>query len=120
MKTTILMSGIFLIIMGLVGYFVLGAESVTALIPTFWGLPLLSLYLIGQYDERLKKTTRIVGLVLMLLGAGGSIGGIFKVIQFLSGETLARPGATLMQSLMFIICINYIRMAIKELRQRRT
>ena len=67
--------GIVLVLLGVGAYLSTGAQSVTALIPTFFGIPLAALGFMAR-DERRLKLAMHVSTVLALLGFLGSARGI--------------------------------------------
>ena len=59
--------GIVLVVLGVGAYFGTGGQSVTALIPSFLGVPLAALGLMGR-DERRLKMAMHVSVVLAFVG----------------------------------------------------
>lgn len=95
---TILYSGL-LILLGLVGYFATGRQSVTALIPAFFGIAVLVVVLIvGRVAD--SQTLRWTFIVLCAVGLIATVSGIPKVLQLLGGGEVARPAAAVSQALM--------------------
>ncbi|MCX8105967.1 MAG: hypothetical protein N3D80_08875 [Ignavibacterium album] len=105
--------GIIFIIMGLYGYFVISSESITALIPTFFGIPLLILGWLGLNDKYLKHTMHAAA-VLTLLGFIGTVGGLIKFFRMISGVEMERPAAVTVQAIMAILCLLFLIFAIKS------
>ena len=106
--------GALLSLLGLVAYVVTGMVSVTALIPTFIGVPLVLLAQLGKTEAR-RKMTMHIAVVLTLLGFLGSAGGIPKVLSMLSGADVVRPEAAAIQSLMAVICLVHVVMGVRSL-----
>ena len=104
--------GIILIILGLVSYFGISSESITALIPAFLGIPVFVLGLIALNEKYLKHTMHGAA-VLMLLGFGGTVGGLIKFFRMMSGEVFERSSAITIQAIMALICLTYLIIAIK-------
>jgi hypothetical protein len=99
--------------MGLYGYFVISSESITALIPTFFGIPLLILGWLGLNDKYLKHTMHAAA-VLTLLGFIGTVGGLIKFFRMISGVEMERPAAVTVQAIMAILCLLFLIFAIKS------
>ncbi len=105
--------GIILIILGLISYFGISSESITALIPTFLGIPVLILGFLGLNEKYLKHAMHGAA-VLMLLGFGGTVGGLIKFFRMLGGEVFERPSAITIQAIMAVICLVFLIFAIKS------
>lgn len=104
---------IILIILGLISYFGISSESITALIPTFLGIPVLLLGFIALNEKYLKHAMHGAA-VLMLLGFGGTVGGLIKFFRMLGGEVFERPSAITIQAIMALICLIFLIFAIKS------
>jgi len=105
--------GIILIILGIYSYFGISSESVTALIPTFLGIPVLILGFLALNEKYLKHAMHGAA-VLMLLGFGGTVGGLIKFLRMLGGEVFERPTAITIQAIMAFICLIFLILAIKS------
>lgn len=105
--------GIIFIMMGLYGYFGISSESITALIPTFFGIPLLVLGWIGLNEKYLKHAMHGAA-VLTLLGFAGTISGLIKFFKMLGGAETARPAAVTVQAIMALLCLLFLIFAIKS------
>lgn len=99
--------GIILIVLGLFAYFGLSAESVTALIPAFFGIPFFILGIIGQ-KENLRKHAMHAAAALALIGFLGTMQGLFR---FLSAE---RTEAVTVQAIMAVLCLVFVILAVKS------
>jgi hypothetical protein len=104
--------GIFLVVLGLLGFFITGMQSVTALIPTFFGIVFIILGLIAR-KESARKMSMHIAMVIGLLGLIGSFPGLIKIFSLLSGAEIARPAAVIAQSIMALVLISYLIMGIK-------
>jgi uncharacterized membrane protein len=114
--------GLIFIFMGLYGYFGISSESITALIPTFFGIPLLVLGWIGLNEKYLKHTMHAAAM-LNLLGFAGTVSGFIKFIKMLGGTETTRPAAVTVQAIMTILCLIFLIFAIKsfiDARKNRT
>lgn len=105
--------GIIFIVMGLYGYFGISSESITALIPTFFGIPLLVLGWIGLNEKYLKHAMHGAA-VLTLLGFAGTISGLIKFFKMLGGAETARPAAVTVQAIMALLCLLFLIFAVKS------
>ena len=103
--------GLVLIALGLGGYFGTGRESVTALIPAFFGLPLLILGLIAR-NERRRKTAIHIAVVIGLLGFAGTVSGLMKLPVLLTGGELERPTAVTVQNAIAIVCLVFVLLCV--------
>ncbi len=111
--------GLVLFAVGLGGYFGTGRESVTALIPAFFGLPLLLLGL-AALNQRLRKTAMHIAAVIGLLGFAGTVSGLMKLPVLLTGGELARPAAVAVQAAMAIVCFVFVLLCVWSfIRARR-
>lgn len=105
--------GLILIILGLISYFGISSESVTALIPTFLGIPVLILGFLALKEKYLKHSMHATA-VLMLLGFGGTVLGLIKFFRMLGGEVFERPSAITIQAIMALLCLIFLISAIKS------
>jgi uncharacterized membrane protein len=105
--------GIILITLGLISYFGISSESITALIPAFLGIPVLVLGWLAMNEKYLKHAMHGVA-VLMLLGFGGTVGGLFKFFRMIGGEVFERPSAIIIQAIMAVLCLIFLIFAIKS------
>jgi uncharacterized membrane protein len=114
--------GILFIIIGLVSYFGISSESITALIPTFLGIPLLIAGIIGLNEKYLKHAMHVTAL-LMLIGFAGTVSGLIKFFKMLGGAETARPAAVTVQAIMAVLCLIFLILAVKsfiDARKNRT
>lgn len=114
--------GILFIIIGLVSYFGISSESITALIPTFLGIPLLIAGIIGLNEKYLKHAMHVAAL-LMLIGFAGTVSGLIKFFKMLGGAETARPAAVTVQAIMAVLCLIFLILAVKsfiDARKNRT
>ena len=115
--------GIVLSLLGVIGYAASGAESITALIPAFFGIPILILGLLGR-KEHLRKHIMHAITALALIGFIGSARGLGSFMNMLSGHDVPRPLATVMQSVMALLTLGFVILAVKSFidarRERNT
>ena len=106
--------GIALIALGLVAYFATGMASVTALIPTFFGVVITALGGAAM-NQRFRKSALYATLVIGVLGFLGSIPGVPRAIDYFSGGEVARPAASIAQAIMALITLALVAMLAKGL-----
>lgn len=108
--------GVVFILMGLYGYFGISSESITALIPAFFGIPMLIFGWIALNEKYLKHAMHGAA-VLMLLGF---IGTAIRIIPILfSSEPVKNPSAIVMQAIMSVLCLVFLVLAVKSLIDAR-
>ena len=105
--------GVILIILGLISYFGISSESITALIPTFLGVPILILGYLALNEKYLKHAMH-GALVLVILGFGGTVSGLLKFFRMIGGEVFERPSAITIQAIMAVLCLIFLIFAIKS------
>ena len=117
MPSITLALGVVLIVLGLAGYFLTGAVSLTALIPAAFGLVIALAGLLAR-DERKRKHAMHAAVVLALLGFLGSIRGLLGIGEVFAG-TAARPAAVVAQTIMAVLTLGYIVLAVRSFVQAR-
>ena len=105
--------GVVFVLLGVVSYFVTGRESVTALIPAFFGVLFVVLGLIMRDEAKIKHAGHAAAL-LALLGLGGSFRGIPSTVTLLQGGEVERPQAAVAQAVMALLCVVFVALAIKS------
>jgi uncharacterized membrane protein HdeD (DUF308 family) len=105
--------GIILIMLGLFAYFGLAAGSITALIPTFFGIPFLVLGIFG-YRENLRKHMMHAAAALAVIGFLGTARGLYGFISMLGGTEVERSDAVTVQALMSVLCLIFVILAVKS------
>ena len=106
-------TGIILTILGAGAYLGTGSQSITALIPSFFGIVILLLGTIAR-KESIRKHIMHAAVGVALLGFIGSVSGIPKVFSLVGGTELARPAAAITQAIMALICLVYLILAIRS------
>jgi hypothetical protein len=109
--------GVALIILGLAGYLMTGAASLTALIPAAFGLVIAVLGLIAR-DDRKRKHAMHAAVVVALLGFLGSVRGLLQIGSVFDG-TAARPAAVVSQTIMAALTLGYIATAVRSFVKAR-
>jgi hypothetical protein len=110
--------GALLTLLGVGSYLATGMVSVTALIPAFFGLPILGLGFVMRNPARTKHAAHGAAL-LALVGVAGSARGVGPFFALLGGEDVERPSAAIAQTLMALACVVFLVLAIKSFRDAR-
>jgi sulfite exporter TauE/SafE len=113
-KITIVV-GLILIALGLGGFFGSGATHITALIPAFFGLPILTLGAVALKDSMRKHAMH--GAVM--LGLLGFLGAIANVIRVLLKGSEINPIAFTMTIAMGVVCAVFVALCIRSFIQAR-
>lgn len=121
MPKTTLLFGVSLVVLGLGAYLVTGRESVTALIPAFFGLPVIGLGVAALVKESLRKHAMHGGAGLALLGLLGTAKAVPNLLYLLSVGSVhvERPAAVVVQSLMALLCVAYLYFSIRSFIEAR-
>lgn len=106
--------GVVLIALGAGSYYATGMQSVTALIPSFFGAAFAVLGLIGVRSESMRKHVMHATMLLALLGAGGSFSGLISFFRMLGGFEPERPYAVYAQAFMCVICLYIVTKGIQS------
>lgn len=77
MSSTTMLFGVLLIVLGGAGYFLTGAMSPTALIPVWFGLPLVALGYLAR-SEAMRKHAMHAAATLALIGCGGALFSLMR------------------------------------------
>ena len=118
MSKSIVWVGSLLIVFGVVAYVATAMASVTALIPSFFGIVFVVLGLVGR-TERFEKPTAYTALGLSVLGLVGSASGLAQVIRYVGGGEVARPAASITTAIMAIILIAFVIVLARSLATKR-
>jgi len=110
--------GTFLIVVGLIAYFVSGAASFTALIPSIFGLLLAGFGFVAKNPARTKNFMHFAAL-LAVVGLLGSIQGIPQALALASGAEVERPIAAISRTVMALTLLVFLVMAVRSFIQAR-
>jgi hypothetical protein len=106
--------GALLILLGLGSYIATGAVSWTALIPTFFGLPIAGLGAVAlKRVGKVRMHAMHAAVVVALLGLAGSASGVPGVVRLLGGGDVARPPAAIAKAIMALLCLVFVALSIK-------
>jgi len=108
-----LVTGILLILLGIISYFATGQASLTALIPTAFGIVFAILSWLSR-KENLRKHIMHAAAALALLGLIGSFGGLISAFTLIFGGQVERPAATVAQAIMALLLIRFLIYAVKS------
>jgi len=113
MQNLTLSLGILLLILGGASYLGTGQESITALIPSFFGI-LFILFGVLSKQEKLRKHMIHTAAGLALLGILGTARAIPGFIDVISGTPVERPLAIYAQTAMLVMCAGYMIRAVQS------
>lgn len=112
MPSTSIACGTLLIIIGILGYIagvLHGTPSVTALIPTFFGLVLFLLGVFARKSEGLRKHLMHAAVLVALIGFVATAGRLLSKF----GE-LTYSAAVVSQVSMALVCLLFVILAVKS------
>jgi multisubunit Na+/H+ antiporter MnhF subunit len=118
MPTTTIVTGVLLIVLGLVGFVGTGSEHPTALIPAGFGIALAICGFLAKAPER-KKLFMHIAVTLGLLGFLGTVMGVVKVVRMAAGETIPRPEAAESQAVMAFITLIFVAICVNSFIKAR-
>lgn len=108
------LTGILLIVVGLIGFFATGAEHMTALIPTALGVLFVICGVMGM-KPGMRKHAMHAAAALALVGLLGTVRGLMALIQWLiGGATPERQAAVVAQGVTAVICLLFLALAIRS------
>lgn len=102
-----------LALLGFVGFIGSGAESVTALIPTVFGVVFIVLGALGHAEQR-RAITMHVAALLAVVGIAGSVMGLVDLPDLIAGNDVERPWAVAVQSIMVVALVVYLVLAVRS------
>tara|TARA_B100000886_G_scaffold85303_1_gene55886 strand:+ start:790 stop:1212 length:423 start_codon:yes stop_codon:yes gene_type:complete len=108
-----IIEGGFLVLVGIIAYIYSGQASVTALIPSIFGLGILVPGYVAYYNSEMAKHAMHVTAVFALIGILGSLDSI---LGFLEGEYSL---ANISKGVLLIICGEYLYFCILSFRAAR-
>ena len=106
--------GILLLLLGACAFVVLGHHPHT-LIPAAFGL-LLVLFgaLANTPDSKRRMLFMHIAVTVGLLGFLGTIPGIIGIIRMAAGQTVARPDAATVQTIMGMLCLLFVGLCVRS------
>ncbi len=114
MPTLAIVFGLILDAMGLGAYLASGAKSITALIPAFFGTPILVCGLLAKFVPGIRMHVMHVAALFGLLGTLGGLGmGLPKLGGLIAG-TIERPMAPIMQIALGSVSLAFLALCVKS------
>lgn len=115
--------GILLTLLGVISYFLSGEASLTALIPSVFGVIFVAVAQIARKESLRKHAMHFaVGLAMVgFLGVAVRAFGPFATL--VGGGTVEHPGATVAQIIMAVLCFILVAYGIRsfvEARRRKS
>jgi hypothetical protein len=110
-RTTVAL-GVALVVLGLGGYLLTGASSLTALIPAGFGVLFLVVGLLACSD-RLRRHAMHAAVVLAVLGFLGSVRGLFRIADVFHPIS-TRPAAIVAQAIIALPTLGYLVLAVRS------
>jgi hypothetical protein len=118
-RVTVLVAG-GLTAVGLLGYFLTGRVSPTALIPAALGVPL---FLLGNVVVNgSDKSKKIAAHIAVLIGAAGLFGtfkGVGATVEYIQGGEVDKPAAAAAKAVTFLLSAGYTVFSINWFVQGR-
>jgi hypothetical protein len=102
-----------LIVLGIAGFVMTGSEHYTALIPGAFGVAFMVLGAVALNPSARKHAMHIAA-ALGLLGFGGTVPGIIKLIKWGTGTTPDRPAAVVSQSIMAVLMLLFVVLCVRS------
>lgn len=118
MPAVTIVYGLLLIALGIVFYVATGQASVTALIPAFFGVPVVLAGVVGRRPQLLKHAMHAAA-VLGFLGFLGGLPGLWRCLAIMHGGTVGRPAAALEQGFMSVLSLAFVILCIQSFRAAR-
>ena len=115
-------TGLALVLLGGIMYAISESGSFTALIPAFFGLPVLLLGLLGMVKPRFRRHVMHVAVLVTLLGAIGSgMMGLPMLPTLINDPSALERGplATGSQIVMFVICLVHVLVSVASFVKAR-
>jgi hypothetical protein len=114
MSRVAIIVGVVLSVLGVAAYFGTGRQSMTALIPVAFGLPIAISGVIAAGNEKARMHAMHAAVTLGLLGFLGSVMGLVKFFRMLGGATFERPAAIYTQAAMSAICLVFVILCVRS------
>lgn len=114
--------GLLLIGLGVGSYVATAMISPTALIPAFFGLPVVVCGILARDEAKLKHAMHGAAS-LALLGFLGTFRGLLSVPALLRGDLLQRPEAVKAQAVMAVLSLLFVVLCVRSfinVRRART
>lgn len=110
--------GLILTFLGIGGYgYALATDSasMTALIPAVFGLPIALLGVLALAKPAKRMLVMHIAVLLALVGFAGAGRGLLSLPKFITdADSIERPMAVIVQSVMAVLCLVYLVLAIRS------
>jgi hypothetical protein len=110
--------GTLLVLLGVVSFLASGGQSLTAFIPTAFGIVLAGLGLLAR-KEALRKHAMHAAAAVGLIALLGSASGFFSLFSMLGGQAVSSPAAVIAQSVMFVLSAVFVSLAVNSFVKAR-
>lgn len=110
--------GSILIMIGIVGYFMTGQASITALIPAFLGFIAEVCGVIARSSERALKHAMHVAAMVGVLGVLGTLRALPQLPSLFDGSA-ERPAALISQGLTFVLSAIFVALCVRSFIEAR-
>ena len=118
MPTFAILTGLVLVIIGALGYFLPETTSLTALIPAGIGVLFVIFGALANRDG-LRKHMMHGAMLLSLLAIGATITAVPTAIEALQGAEVERPLAAYSKAATALVCLIFLLAAIKSFVRAR-
>ena len=117
-KITLIFSVVY-ILMGIFSYVLSGKASMTALIPSFFGVFYAIFASLSLWKPKLNKHMLHASMTLTILALGGTFKGFMKLIKWFGGEEFERLLAIQVQGAFFVLSAILLGLGINSFIQAR-
>ncbi len=100
--------------MGFGAYVATGAQSITALIPAFFGTIIFLCGLLSVFIPKIRMHLMHIAALVGLLGTLGGLGMGLPKLEALIAGTAERPLASGMQIAMGVVCLVFLVLCVKS------
>ncbi len=111
-------TGSLLVLVGVIAYVLTDFASLTALIPSLFGLLFVVLGRLGLSTDR-RRAVRYGLAAIALIGLAGSAQGVVDLATIATGGTVERPIAAVSQSVMVVVCVFLLALIGRSLAESR-
>ena len=114
MASTTITFGVLMILLGVVGYFVTGRQSLTALIPVIPGVVWIMLGTAAR-SERVRKHAMHAAAALSAVGFIAMIRAMITLVRWKTGgEAPERPAAVVSQSILGLLFLAFLILCVRS------
>jgi uncharacterized membrane protein HdeD (DUF308 family) len=110
--------GIVLVLVGVISYLMTQGTSLTALIPSAFGILLIILGAMAL-NEKFRKHAMHGAAVVGLVGFLGSASGLATLFSMMSGTTVEQPAAAIVRSVMALVCASFVALTVRSFIEAR-